>query len=156
MIALTLAACQSELPEPIDPAATYATYGEALTPDGAVPVQAVVAERAQFVDRSVKIEGVVSEVCQAKGCWLTLQAEGDNIRINVPRDEENAYVFTVPKDISGRRVVVEGMLTEATLSAETQHHYDEDTGHTHEGAEYHPRTELQMTASGVLVEKRKT
>jgi len=112
-----LAACQSgpeaEAPEP----SPYEEYGEQITDEGAVPVQAVVAESETFVGQTVKVEGTVAEVCQAQGCWLTLRVDDDTlVRVVVPRTESGDYVYTVPKNISGRRVVVEGTLDEARLS----------------------------------------
>jgi hypothetical protein len=88
-----------------------------------------------------------------KGCWLTIQAgDGNNIRIAVPRDDEGNYVYTVPKDISGRHVIVEGTLTEEILDVETQRHLAEEKGEE-APEDLEPVSELQMTASGVLIEK---
>ncbi|RMF51796.1 MAG: DUF4920 domain-containing protein [Bacteroidetes bacterium] len=179
-LVFVLAACGGERPEAADSAAAYDVYdlyGEAFAPDDAVPVEAVLAERDAYVGRPVKVEGRVAEVCQAAGCWLTLQAEDGNIRIHVPRDEEGAYVFTVPTDLSGKRVVVYGELTTEEVTEAMHDHDEEDAGHAmhegeghdadaghamHEGEGHHaeageaPRTELQMIASGVLVEKGET
>jgi hypothetical protein len=86
----------------------------------------------------------------------------------VARKEDGGYAFTVPKDISGRRVVVQGTLTEETLSAEMQQHLAEDAGAAHgdagslsaaapaDTAARAPQPEYQVTASGVLVEKART
>ena len=145
-----LAACQGEAP----PAETieYDVHGEAFSDEGAVPVEAVAAEPEAFLGQPVKLEGTVAEVCQMKGCWLTLRA-GDArlVRIHVPRAEDGSYVFTVPKDLSGQRVVVAGTLTEEDVSDATHQHYAEDAG-TAPATDAAP-TELQLTATGVLVEK---
>ncbi|MFQ5569194.1 MAG: DUF4920 domain-containing protein [Rhodothermales bacterium] len=156
LVALVLGACQSE--QTADEAAVsdtmYDTYGEAITDEGAVPVQAVVAEREQYLGQAVKLEGTVAEVCQNKGCWLTLQTgDGNNVRVLVPKDEAGNYLFTVPTDISGRQVVVQGTLVEETLSEETQHHMAEDAGEDVEADAFQPKTELQLTAHGVLIVK---
>ena len=159
ILALVLGACGAEQAEAPEAAATqttspYDTYGEAFSDEGAVPVQAVVAERDQYVGQSVKIEGTVAEVCQMEGCWLTLHAgDADNIRIFVARNEDGGYAFTVPKDISGRRVVVQGTLAEETLLEGTQRHLAEDAGREVDEESLAPKAELQLTAQGVLVEK---
>lgn len=160
---LLLGACQTEPAADQDqtPAAyaetltVYDIFGEPFATDDALPVQTVAATPADYTGRTILIEGTVAEVCQAAGCWLTLQVPGgDNIRIVVPRDDDGAYVFTVAKDLSGRRAVVQGTLAEAQLSEHDQHHMAEDAGHD---AAHHeapaPKPELQLTASGVLVEK---
>lgn len=163
ILALALAACQPT-PEqpPADDASTetapvatadYEPFGDAVTPDNAVPVATVAADPSPYVDQTVKLEGTVAEVCQMKGCWFTLQApQGRNVRLMVPRDADGNYVFTMPKDISGSTVIVEGTLTEETLSEETQRHLAEDAGEPIEG-DVAPRTELQMIPQGVLLER---
>ncbi len=157
MLALVLGACgaeQAETPATTDTTSPYDVFGEAFSDEGAVPVQAVVAERDQYVGKPVKIEGTVAEVCQMAGCWLTIQAgDGDNVRILVARQESGDYAFTVPKDISGRRVVVQGTLAEETLLEGTQRHLAEDAGREVDEESLAPKAELQLTAQGVLVEK---
>ena len=159
IFALFLGACGAEQADApaaaaTDTASPYDVFGEAFSDEGAVPVQAVVAEREQYVGQSVKVEGTVAEVCQMEGCWLTIHAgEGDNIRIFVARDESGAYAFTVPTDISGRRVVVQGTLAEETLLEGTQRHLAEDAGREVDEETLAPKAELQLTAQGVLIEK---
>ena len=154
--ALLLGACGAE--EPSDVSVTddaYDHFGEAFSEEGAVPVQAVVAERAQYLDQTVTIEGTVAEVCQNQGCWLTLQTgDGNNVRVLVARKESGDYAFTVPKDISGRRVIVHGTLAEETLLEGTQQHLAQDAGRDVDADALAPKTELQLTAQGVLVEVR--
>jgi hypothetical protein len=163
VLALVLSACQpaSEQPPADDPSAEtdtvavadYEPFGDAVSPDDAVPVATVAEDPAAYVGTTVKVEGTVSEVCQAKGCWFTLQApQGRNVRLMVPRDDDGNYVFTMPKDISGRTVIVEGTLTEETLSEDTQRHLAEDAGEPIEG-DVAPRTELQMVPQGVLLKR---
>ena len=161
LLALVLGACGSEQAADAPEAAAtdalmpYDVYGERFSDEGAVPVQAVVAERQEYLGRSVKIEGTVAEVCQMAGCWLTLQTgDGNNIRILVARKEDGNYAFTVPKDISGRRVVVQGMLAEETLLEGTQRHLAQDAGRTVDDETLVPKAELQVTAQGVLIEVR--
>ena len=161
LLALVLGACGSQqaadAPEAAatDALTPYDVYGESFSDEGAVPVQAVVAEHQAYLGRSVKIEGTVAEVCQMAGCWLTLQTgDGNNIRILVARNDDGNYAFTVPKDISGRRVVVQGMLAEETLLEGTQRHLAQDAGRTVDDETLVPKAELQVTAQGVLIEVR--
>ena len=152
-----VAACQDQPPAtPNEQAAAvdgYDSYGGALTPDDAVPVQTAVAESAAYVGQAVKLEGTVHSVCQMAGCWLALDAgDGQTVRVMVEHKEDGGYEFTVPTDISGRRVVVAGTLEEKEVSADEQRHYAEDAGETLPD-DVQPKQMLQMTASGVLVAK---
>ena len=158
---LLLSACSTEATNEQAPAAAaavalsaYDTYGEAFSDEDALPVQTVIAERNQHIGSTVKVEGTVAEVCQMSGCWLTLQTgDGNNVRILVARKESGAYAFTVPKDISGRRVIVQGTLAEEMLLEGTQRHLAEDAGVEVDEASLKPKAELQLTAQGVLIEK---
>lgn len=153
LLALLLGACRPEAPEQPAPMENYEAVGEAITPEDAVPVRTVAAEAGRYVGQPVKLEGTIAKVCQMKGCWLTLDAgDGQAVRVAVPRNAEGDYVFTFPTDVSGRRVVVQGELSETTLSEETQRHLAEDAGETLE--EVKPKPELHLAATGALVEKR--
>ena len=155
LLLLTLSACQtSETPdgaETSEAVAPYQVYGESLTPDDAVSVISVAAAPSTYVGSTVKMEGEVMEVCQMKGCWLTLKAaSGPDVRIRVPKTDTGEYLYTVPTGLSGRRVVVEGKLEQNALSEDEQRHYAEDVGGDLDG-DVQPFLELSMTASGVLV-----
>ncbi len=167
-----LAACGSEPPA----APSGALFGEAFPEADALPTEAVLANPDAYLGKEITVAGRVAEVCQGNGCWLTLQTNGDNIRINVARTDDGAYAFTVPTDLSGRRVVVRGVLEAAEFTEAIAEHYAEDARRTEDDArdhdgddhhngddqhdadhdEHHPMTELQMTAVGVRVEPAST
>jgi hypothetical protein len=129
--------------------ATFAPYGADLTPEGAVPVRAVMAEPEAYRDQTVKVEGVIVEVCQMQGCWFTLDVDGrPGPRVLVAREDNGDYAFTVPKDISGRRVVLQGRLYAEALSEEARRHYAEES--TSQAPP--PDVEWRIDAEGVLVE----
>ncbi len=162
---LLLAACQTDTPRDVSTDALYDTYGASdATPEGAMPVQAVVAERAQYVDQPVKLEGMATSVCQRMGCWLMLDAgDGQHVRVHVDRDDDGDYRFTLPETVVGQRVIVQGHLFEHELSADEQAHYAEDAGVETEAdatldpaPDAAPRPELRVTATAVLVEKATT
>ncbi len=134
-----LFACSSEAPQDVDTQALYDQYGAEATAEGALPVEAVLAEEELYVGETVKLEGTVREVCQHRGCWLTLDTGTEReVRIDVLRDEDGEYKFTVPNDISGQRVVVSGMLK---------------FGEPDEEADADAPPRLEVDASSVLVEK---
>ena len=103
ILALALAACGTEGGGNEDPVASevveaaapegYAPHGDAVALDGAIPVQVAAAEPEAYLGQVVTLEGTVAEVCQMKGCWLTLDAgpEADPVRILVDKDEAGEY-----------------------------------------------------------------
>lgn len=150
LLLLALAACEPETPAPVaEPA--YEPYGAALTATDAQPLSAVLADVEAWVGQPVKVTGTVGEVCQNKGCWLTLNdAEHAPVRVTF-RD----YGFFVPKDLAGRQVVLAGTLQQTTVDVETLRHYAKDEGQSEKevAALTAPRVEVSLIADGVLVRK---
>ena len=97
------------------------------------------------VGRTLAVKAPAAEVCQHKGCWMVLTEGSRSIRVTF-RD----YAFFVPKDIAGRTVVVEGVLSRRLLSADEAKHYDEESG-AGSTPTPGPREEWSLVATSVLV-----
>ena len=124
----------------------FEVYGEPTLAATAVAVDVVIAEQEHHVNSDVTVEGTVHAVCQMDGCWLTLQSlDGESIRVDVARTDGGDYAFTVPTDISGRRVVAHGLLSIDDSDAATMREYSQDAGETMQPAA------LSMVARGVMV-----
>ena len=101
----------------------YDTYGETITSDNALQVDSFL-QQVSTTSESYKVEGTIEEVCQMKGCWMTLKNEtGSTIRVTF-----KDYAFFVPTDSAGKTVVLEGVLTRRTVSEAQRAHYAEDLG----------------------------
>ncbi|MDC6390366.1 DUF4920 domain-containing protein [Maribacter sp. PR1] len=98
---------------------------------------------------SVKFKGKVLEVCQAKGCWMTLQLNDGNEAMVRFKD----YGFFMPKDISGKEVVVNGLAFVEEMSVDDQKHFAKDGGATQEEIARikEPKRTFGFEASGVLL-----
>lgn len=73
---------------------------------------------------NTRFEAEVAEVCQNKGCWM---------RVNLPNNETvmvrfKDYGFFVPKDISGKKVIVEGKAFISEVDEDERRHMAEDAG----------------------------
>lgn len=136
---LLLAACAG--PE----VAQDAEYGtvDSWAEEIPVPVDAVVAEPYDYLERTIAVSGTIHEVCQMDGCWLMLRAlEGQaGVRVHVKRGDNGGYAFTVPTDVSGRYAVAYGEIQ--PIDTESEAHYQEDAP----GAV----PELNMMAEGVRI-----
>jgi hypothetical protein len=82
------------------------SYGGGVTLEETTALSALLAAPQDHVDRIVRIDGVATEVCREHGDWL---------KISVPRAGSGLLValgkgFSVPSDIVGRRVTVQGVL----------------------------------------------
>ena len=169
LAAAVLGGCRTEPSEPATGVVTDAAWdalGAEVVASAAVAVQSVAAEPERYVGQTVTVEGIVGEVCQNSGCWLTLAVgpEEAPVRVDVPRDSTGAYVYTFPMDISGRRVIVTGTLAEGEDAAhehgegEDHGEAEEDVAHGETDTESHDETEamtasLAIVAQGALVER---
>ena len=84
----------------------------------------------------MKISANVAEVCQAKGCCMTLNAV-DGIPIRVTFKD---YGFFIPTDSSGKTVLLNGELIQKEISEEQAAHFSADlqaeAGEIEHGAVY--------------------
>lgn len=99
-------------------------YGAEMPAMGqAVSLKQAIAAKAADENGMTKIEGQITEVCQAKGCWMIL-VDGDTYARVTFED----YGFFVPIETSMQRSVVYGTLTEHVLTGEQAQHYAQDAG----------------------------
>ena len=124
-------------------------FGEKITDEGAISTNELVARMAGKEMMSAKIEGEVESVCQVKGCWATVKLpDGKTMRVTFKN-----YGFFVPKDLSGKKVVMEGNASVKTVPVEELRHYAQDGGAS--PAEIakitEPERSLAFEATGVLV-----
>ena len=158
---LALAACSDVSDSPsivADPETETASstaemvlVGEAVPAGDALTADALVAQASDLNGETVLVEGQIEKVCQMAGCWLTFITEDNrSIRVAVPRDDEDNYVFTFPQDASGRTARVAGTFTVEEESVEILRHYAEDEGASEEeiAAITEPRLTLALEASG--------
>jgi hypothetical protein len=126
------------------PAETYQSFGEEINAEAVKPISSV-ADLNEGDSVEVKLEGVISEVCQMKGCWMTLENEATPVRVTF-----KDYGFFVPKDASGKKTIIRGVATKTTLSEESARHYAEDAGVAYDSTRTY--TEIAFVADGVLIE----
>ena len=100
---------------------------------------------------NMKMTAKVDEVCQMKGCWMTLNLEdGNQVRVTF-----KDYGFFVPKDISGKEVVINGIAFVEESSVEDQKHFAQDAGKSSEeiAAITAPKLTYSFEADGVLIKQ---
>lgn len=126
------------------------TYGKAITADGAANILNIVADKQKADGYTGKITGTVTSVCQAKGCWMTLDAGNGESMMVTFKD----YGFFVPKDITGKTVVLEGKAEIRLVSVDEQRHLAGDAGKSQAeiDAITTPKEELRFVADGVIVQ----
>ena len=107
----------------------YKSFGKQIIADDALSTKSMASHyKTMTVGDSVnsKMVAKVHSVCQAKGCWMTLNLENGNEVMVKFKD----YGFFVPKDIAGKEVIVNGKAFVNEVSIDEQRHYAEDAGKT--------------------------
>ncbi|MFN7117884.1 MAG: DUF4920 domain-containing protein [Saprospiraceae bacterium] len=129
------------------------TFGEKINAKGAVSYEQMLKQLQGKDSIAVKVVGTVDAVCQMKGCWMTIN-EANKPEMMVKFKD---YGFFVPKDISGRKVVMQGFAYREVTSVDELRHYAEDAGKSKEEIEKitQPKEELKFMASGVLLLDKK-
>lgn len=130
---------------------TLSYFGDTITMDGAVAADQLMAQMNGRDSVKIKLTGRVDEVCQKKGCWMTMNIGGDKTMQIRFKD----YGFFVPKDAPGKTAVIEGVAFTDTTSVEQLKHYAEDAGKSKEEiAKINaPEVSLSFEANGVIIKK---
>lgn len=126
-------------------------FGAPVTAKNAIPYERLIASMAKVDSMPAKVSGQVIAVCQKKGCWMTIQsAQPGKPEMRVTFKD---YAFFMPKDLSGKKVVVDGFARVETTPIEVLRHFAEDAGKSPEEIARitEPKRELTFEAAGVLV-----
>jgi hypothetical protein len=123
-------------------------FGAKTTADGAIPVNELPAKLNGAEPATIKVTGVVKEVCKAEGCWLKMETANGAMMIKM-----KDHAFLVPLSMNGKTIVVDGIATLKETSVEMLRHYAEDAGKSKEeiAAIKEPKKEITMQAKGILV-----
>lgn len=132
LLALALAASAAHAATP---------YGQPIPAGDTVPVSRAIAAFDAHAGQPRRFSGRITEVCQAKGCWLMLEDDGRAARVMF-----GDHAFSIPKDTAGR-AVVHGVLTRKALTPAQVEHLSADSGR---GVAAEP-VEYRITADGVEI-----
>lgn len=126
-------------------------FGEEIDATGAINYDALLAKMGEADSLQLKVEGKVNEVCQMKGCWMTIVSEDENQEPMMVKFKD--YGFFMPMDISGKTVVMRGKAFREETPVDELRHYAEDAGKSAAeiAAITEPKVELKFLADGVLL-----
>lgn len=128
---------------------TAKSFGKRISAEGATNVYNLAADLNKANGFTGKVSGTVTGVCQNKGCWMTLDTGNGNTMMVTFKD----YGFFVPKDLTGKSVVLEGKAEIRSVSVDEQKHLAADAGKPQSEIDKitAPKDELRFVADGVLV-----
>ena len=125
-------------------------YGDSINAEGAINMAEMVTKMGTLDSLACKVTATPVAVCQNKGCWMQVTTNGitDTMMVNF-----KDYGFFMPKDIAGKKVVMDGFAyKEETSVADLKHYAEDDHKSKAEiDAITQPKKELKFMASGVIV-----
>lgn len=120
--------------------------GEALdSAKASLTLDNISSDPEKFSGKQVIVEGEITAVCQAKGCWMTMAGKSATARARVTFKD---YAFFVPKDVKGKKIKLKGEVKVKLLSDKERAHLAED-GRV--DISQIPKAELRLVASGVEI-----
>jgi hypothetical protein len=132
----------------------FASFGEKITEESAISKE-ILLEKYKTLKKgdtlSIKVSSKINEICQNKGCWMTLDLGNEETAFVKFKD----YGFFVPMNAQKRNTIIEGKaFIEETSVAELKHYAEDEGKSEKEIAEIiAPKTEYKFLAHGVLISK---
>lgn len=132
----------------------YAVFGDSISSEGAISAEEMMTKYNDLKEGdtlNVKFTTSIDEVCQKKGCWMTLGLEDDKKAFVKFKD----YGFFVPKNAQDKEVVVNGKAFVSVVSIDELKHYAKDEGKSQAAIDSitEPKVTYSFMADGVLVQK---
>ncbi|MEJ7626095.1 MAG: DUF4920 domain-containing protein [Ferruginibacter sp.] len=130
------------------PADKGVNFGVSTSATGAVKATELHVFLAGKEKAEVKVEGKVSEVCKAEGCWLRMETASGTMLVKM-----KDHKFLVPLALNGKTIIAEGTATMKETTVDMLRHYAEDAGKSKEEIAKitEPKKEMVLQAKGILV-----
>jgi hypothetical protein len=104
-------------PSRADSTSDVQKFGAPVTQKKATDIAKLAKAPHKFKGKTVRLEGMVSDVCQGRGCWVKVTSAKGATFLAKSLDES----VLVPKDCKGRKVVVQGVVTTLPAKQEEGH-----------------------------------
>jgi cytochrome c-type biogenesis protein CcmE len=129
-------------------------YGKGVTASEVVAISDLLAKPDTYVGKTVRVEGLITDVCPKRGCWMDLASDKEfqTVRIKV---DDGEIVF--PLDAKGKQAVAEGVFTkiEITKDQALEHakHLAEEKGEKFDPAQAKdlPTAIYQIQGTGAVI-----
>ena len=110
------------------------------------PIEALLDKPQDFVGKTVRVDGVATEICQHMGCWMAVAPEGSTsggtVRLKV---EDGVIVF--PASAKGRKVSAEGVFEVVGKDEESK-----EAAGEHAKKDTNAQKEYQLKATGAVIQ----
>ncbi len=120
--------------------------GTGVSLNEATPIKALLETPAQFVGKTIRVDGVATAVCESMGCWMAVAADDDKdaktVRLKV---EDGVIVF--PVSAKGKKVSAEGVFEE--IAPKDEHGAEAASEHAKSDAKASKK--YQIKATGAII-----
>jgi len=122
-------------------------FGATFTDTKTVALKDVIENVDKYSGKTIKVEGEITDVCQAKGCWLVVTDGERAMRVKF-----KDYGFFVPTNASGKKVILEGIVENKTISEmHAQHLAQESKEKVDPSTIKGPQQVIMIIATGVEI-----
>ncbi|RTY95176.1 DUF4920 domain-containing protein [Flavobacterium sp. GT3R68] len=147
-----LSSCKKEVKIESKAEVTYATFGDSISAKNALSKEEMITKFDQMKPGDtldVKFQAKIKEVCQKKGCWMTLDLAENKEAFVKFKD----YAFFVPKNAKDEQVIISGKAYVSVESIDELRHYAKDAGKSQAAIDsiISPKTTYSVMANGVLI-----
>jgi hypothetical protein len=125
------------------------SFGEGVKKGNVITTAEINKQLGDSTKKDMKVTGEVVLVCQKKGCFMNLaMPNGETMFVNF-----KDYAFFMPKDLAGRKVVIDGFAERKETSVEDLKHFAEDAKKSPEEIAKitKPKKEIVFEAKGVVI-----
>ncbi len=124
-------------------------YGENVTMENAADATRIPSMLQNENEKQVKVIGKIEKVCQMEGCWLDIDL-GNGETMHVTFKDES---FVVPKDIAGKIVLMNGVVSKETIPVEMARKIARDEGKSESeiNSIVTPQVEFSYEATGLVI-----
>lgn len=91
------------------------TFGAGVKLAEVTPIDTILADPKAYQGKTVRVEGMITDVCPKRGCWFDLAGGGPGKKLKF-KVTDGEMVF--PADAKGRYAVAEGVVAVRDLSIE--------------------------------------
>ncbi|MFD2891300.1 DUF4920 domain-containing protein [Flavobacterium chuncheonense] len=132
----------------------YVVFGDSISSEGALSSAEMMDKFSTLKEGdtiAVKFKSSINDVCQKKGCWMTLSLGEEQQSFVKFKD----YAFFVPKNAQEKEAIVNGKAYVSVVSVDELKHYAKDEGKSQEAIDSitAPKVTYAFMADGVLISK---
>ena len=122
-------------------------YGAGVTLAKATPIKDLYASPEKFVGKTVRIDGVVTAVCEEMGCWLAIgAADHPDQAVRFQAEHDGKIVF--PIALKGQKASAEGVFVKIGAGDHEAKEAAGEHAHSQPGAaEFGSKYQFQVTGA---------